>query len=470
MIRPSLVIAGLAVLVAPAQADPVEDAQRVLDVAAERFEEARRLRDIIELAQALAYSDPGQIKWEFATAYGQVLADPVIGPLVANIAAQYRGGYGRVDLDAGAGTDVAVPASVNAAVAVAYELPLCRVVGARAAGLGGWEDGDGFGSYVLTGSACLPLPANTIQFAYTRRGNVRTSLLAVPVVLEDRRSGDIYDFDLRFYRYRGEHHQVDVMPFQIQIDVSRDEAGGFGAIGSFVDGAPARWRRRGKGLAGDDQVFGFMQFRLRYQDDDAAVGGRDAGTFTLMPFTMDGIHVTPDVTVGGGGGWMTANGTEGAGDMPTVLVEETGAVAYLQFDWIAGPVRGQVRAARDYYPTYDAQFVVDDRLTSRVDYARTHLATTLTIFAARDQVRRQGGSPPAELVTGGAVDAAWSFGRGLHAVARVEGAHALVAGLSTDPVVTQFEVRASAGFAYHWDTRWPPRPVASPALSPVTRP
>ncbi len=436
------------------RADVTDDARRVLDRAAERFEEARRLRDVLQLARELAYADPHQVEWAFATAYGTMLTDPILGPLVSNLAAQYRGGYVRVDLDAGAGLDAATPAAATAAVAAAWELPLCRVLGARAAGLGGWEDGAAIASYVLTGSACLPLPANTVQFAYTRRGNVRTSLLAVPVLLDDRRSGDIYDFELRFYRYRGEHHQLDAMPFQIQIDVSRDQDGGFGSIGSSVDGAPAIWRRRGQGLAGDDQVFRFMRIQLRFQDDDAAVGGRDAGAVTLTPLEMEGIHVTPDVTVGGGGGYVRAAGTTGAGDPPLDVVEESGAAAHLQLDWILGPVRGQVRVARDYLPTYDAQFVVDDRITTRLDYARSHLAATLIVFAARDQVRREGGTPPAEVVSGGALDGAWSLGHGMHALARVEAAHALVAGTSADAVLTRFDVRASAGLAYHWDRRF----------------
>jgi hypothetical protein len=434
-----------------------EDAERILDAAAEHFEEARQLRDIIKIAQTLAYSDPAQIKWEFATAYGQFLADPILGPLVSNLAAQYRGGYVRVDLDAGAGVDAAVPASVSAAASAVWEIPLCRILGARAAGLGGWEEGAAVGSYVLTGSACLPLPANTVQFAYTRRGNVRTSLLSVPVVLDDRRTGDIYDFDIRFYRYRGEHHQVDVMPTKINIDVSRDEDGGFGAIWSTVEAGPAEWRRRGKGLAGGDQLFRFFAVSLKYQDDDAAVGGRDAGVITIWPFTLDGIHVTPDVTVGGGGGWATARGTEGGGDMPDTVVEEVGAASYLQLDWILGPVRGNVRVARDYYPTYDAQFVVDDRITSRIDYSRTHLAAALTAFAARDTVRRGGATPEPEIVSGGAIDLAYAFGGGLHAVGRVEAAHALIATTAADAVLTRFDVRASAGIAYHWDRTFPPR-------------
>jgi hypothetical protein len=440
---------------APAQAQPVEDAERILDAAAEHFEEAQRLRDIIKIAQTLAYSDPAQIKWEFATAYGQFLNDPVLGPLVSNLAAQYRGGYVRLDLDAGAGVDAAMPASASAAASAAWEIPLCRILGARAAGLGGWEDGSAIASYVLTGSACLPLPANTIQFAYTRRGNVRTSLLSVPVVLDDRRTGDLYDFDLRFYRYKGEHNQIDAMPTKVQIDVSRDEAGGFGAIWSTVDSGPVEWRRRGRGLAGGDQLFRFFAVNLRYQDDDAVVGGRDAGVITIWPFTLDGIHVTPDVTVGGGGGWATARGTEGTGDPPMEVVEEVGAASYLQLDWVLGPVRGNVRVARDYYPTYDAQFVVDDRISSRIDYTRTHFAGALTAFAARDQVRREGATPPAELVSGGAIDVAYAFGHGLHAVGRVEAAHALVATTAADPVLTRFDVRASAGLAYHWDRKFP---------------
>jgi len=458
----SLVVAGLGLGAAAraAQADgggggggggTVDDALRILDQAGAHLEEARRLRDVLAIARELAYADPRAVEWAFASAYGEVLADPIVGPLIANLAAQYRGGYVRVDLDAGVGGDLLTPAAGSVAVGAAWELPICRVLGARAAGLGGWEDGGAVGSYVLTGSACLPLPADTIEFAYTRRGNVRTSLLTVPVVLDERRSGDVYDFDIRFYRYRGEHNQVDVMPFQVHIDVSRDEAGGFGAITSRVVGAPAAWKRRGKGLAGEDQVWRFMGFDMRYQDDDAAIGGRDAGVVTILPLEISGVPVTPEVAASVGGGYVRAGGVDGEVD----VVEASGAVAYPQLGALPRPVRLQARAARDYLPTYDAQFVVDDRLSTRVDVAVSRAVAGVAIFAARDQVMRDTDTPAAELVTGGSVDGAYALGGGLHVLARVEGAHAIEAGRAADAVTTRFDVRASAGLSYHWDQRWP---------------
>lgn len=440
---------------------PLADAERILDFASEHFEEARELRDVLRLARELAYADPRQVEWAIASAYGDLLADPIMGPLLSNLVAQYRGGFARLDVDAGAATDVDLPAAANVSVAAAYELPLCRVVGARAAGLGGWAEGGAIGSYVLTGSACLPLPANTLEFAYTRRGNVRTSLTAAPVVLRERRTGDIYDINIRFWRWRGEHHQVDVMPFAIHIDVTRDEdGGGFGAISSSVDGAPAVWRRRGKGLAGDDQVWRFMGFSLTYQDDDAAVGGRDAGVFTLWPLTMDGVHVTRDLVAGIGGGFVTARGVDG----DVALVEESGVSAYFQLEAARGRVRGSVRAAREYVPTFDAQYVIDDRVTTRVDLTGAGMAGGVSVFAARDEVRRAGERVEPELVTGGSVDAAYALGRGLHVLARIEGAHAIAAGRAADPVAVVGELRASAGVAWHWDRRWPP-----PRIAPARR-
>jgi hypothetical protein len=451
---------------APAPAPPpspeaLAEAERVLDVAGQYFEQARQLRDLLSLARELAYADPRQVEWALASAYGELLADPIMGPLLSNLAAQYRGGFGRVEMDAGAGGDVDVPAAANVAVAASYELPLCRVVGARAAALGGWEPDGGVASYVLTGSACLPLPANTLEVAYTRRGNVRTSVVAGPVVLEDRRSGDIYDINLRFYRWRGAAHQIDVMPFQIHIDVTRNEdpvpGDELGAISSFVEGAPVIWRRRGKGLAGDDQVYRFMAFAMHYQDDDAAVGGRDAGVFTIYPLTMDGLHVTPDVVASVGGGFVTAQGLEGE----MALVEEGGAAAYFELATARGRLRASARAAREYVPTFDAQYVIDDRVTTRVDLSTDRVAASLAVFAARDEVRRAGGRVDPELVTGGALDVAYALGRGLHVLGRVEAANAIVAGTSTDPVTVERTVLGSASLAWHWERRWPARPLAA---------
>jgi hypothetical protein len=435
----------------PPGTSPLDDAERVLDAAAAHFETARQARDLLRLARELAYADPRQVEWALASAYGELMADPVMGPLLSNLVAQYRGGFVRVDVDAGAGSDVAMPASASGSVAASYELPLCRVAGVRAAGLGGW-DGEAFGSYVLTGSACLPLPANTLEFAYTRRGNVRTSLMAVPMIVDDRRSGDVYDFLIRFYRWRGASHQIDVMPMLIHIDVGRD-GDAFAAITSSVDGAPAVWRRRGKGLAGEDQVWRFMSFALRYQDDDAAIGGRDAGAFTLLPVSVEGAHVTPDVVASVGGGFVRAAGMMS----DATVVEQVGAVAHLQVEGVRGPARVSVRGARDYVPTYDAQIILDDRLSTRVDVAHRKIAAGLAMFAARQQVLRDTGEVDPELVTGGALDAAYVLGGGFHLLGRVEGAHALVAGRAADAPVTAFELRASAGVAWHWDRRWPER-------------
>lgn len=468
-VRLAVTLGAVLATVAPARADAGDDVERLLAQATARVDDARRLRELVAAARELGYADPRQVEWALYNAFDPLLADPVLGPLLTNLMAQYRGGFVRVAVDAGASADRTTLAAASAAAAAAYELPLCRVVGARAAALGGWEDGAALASYVLTGSACLPLPANTLEVAYTRRGNVRTSLLTVPVVLDERRSGDVYDFDLRFYRYRGEHHEVDVMPFIVHIDAERDaEGGGFGAITSRVEGAPVVWRRRGKGLAGADQVYRFMGFDLRYQDDDGAVGGRDAGAFTLVPLALEGVMVTPELAASVGGGYVRAAGVERQGDMDVDVVEETGAVAWFQLDGVMGPVRGQLRLARDYLPTFDAQIVVDDRLSTRLDVTLDRAAIGATVFAARDQVVRDTDAPPAELVTGGGLDAVWSFGRGLHALARVEGAHALIAGRAADPVETRFEVRATAGLAYHWDRRWPPAAPAAPAVTPAT--
>lgn len=449
-------LAGAARAQTGSDRDPTGAIEHALNVAADRIELARQARDLLRLARELAYADPRQVEWALASAYGDVLADPVLGPLVSNLVAQYRGGFVRADVDAGLSADVSMPAAASVSVAAAYELPLCRVAGVRAAGLGGWDGGSALGSYVLTGSACLPLPANTLEVAYTRRGNVRTSLLAVPMIVDDRRSGDIYDFVIRFYRWRGKAHQVDVMPMQIHIDVGRD-GDAFAAITSSVDAAPAVWRRRGKGLAGEDQVWSFMAIQMRYQDDDAAVGGRDAGAVTILPLAIEGAHVTPDVVATVGGGFVRAAGVMGETD----VVERSGAVAHLQFEGLRGPVRASVRGARDYIPTYDAQIIVDDRLSTRVDVAVRGVAAGLSVFAARQEVLRDTGDAEPELVTGGSLDAAYLLGHGFHLLGRVEGAHALVAGLASDPVVAQFEIRASAGVSYHWDRRWPERGTVS---------
>jgi hypothetical protein len=298
---------------------------------------------------------------------------------------------------------------------------------------------------------CLPLPANTVQFSYTRRGNLQTSLLEGPMVVQDRRTSDVFDFSIWFWRWRGVNHQVDVAPVTVNIDVSRNtDDGDYGAISSRASMQPVRWTRLGKGLRGADQTWDFMVAELVYQDDDATVGGRDAGVGTMTPLRVAGIKLGDNLAVGADVGWQLATGFDGG--VTLISRQTTHAEAWV--DAAVGPVTGSVRVSRGYLPTFDAQLVLDHRVSAKLALTRAAWIVRGEGFVAHDLVERAGGPATRVIVGGAAGDLVLPLRHRLHAVARVEAARTLVPALAMDPVTARADLRATVGVTMHFGSAW----------------
>jgi len=211
-------------------------------------------------------------------------SDPVTAAMVENAAGQYRNGFFHTSLSAGAATDLDVPGAAMASATAAWDLPICRVVGANASGLAGYE----VTSYSLGGTACLPSPITTIQVGYTHRDNVRTTLLDAPVVMTDRRDDELVDVDLRLYRWHGTHNEVAVMPMAVHADVTKSAEVGPRAVILDFEMSPAHWQRRGK------ERYRFVQVKGRFHGEDEL----DTNIVTISPLIVDGIRLGPAVTVG----------------------------------------------------------------------------------------------------------------------------------------------------------------------------
>ncbi|MCX5742899.1 MAG: hypothetical protein NT062_10430 [Proteobacteria bacterium] len=424
-------------------------------------DQARRLGDTLDTLVAIGYAleNPDELQYLPAQIYGDLLAaideDPVISALFANLGEQYRHGYVRVAVDAGVTSDRATPIAATASVDAAWELPICRVLGASAYGMGGY-DGDAIGAYALTGTACLPLPADTVQVSYTRRDNVRTSLLTRPVVLRDRQRDDIVDVMVRFYRYLGEHNVVDVMPFDLHVDVASSAATKrFGSQDLHLEVAPARWHRRNKGFLGSaDQTFQFFEVRALFRND--ADSTRQAANTIIMPLTIDGIRLGDDAAFGFELGVAQAGGSDGPNTMPVDVVRKTDVHARGMLDFVIRPVVAQLELSHTILPTYDAQLVVEDRVALHAQTALSRVLVRAEGFVTRARLLRQTGEIRAVLL-GGASDVSLELADNLHLVGHVEGARVLDAVVATDPVTPRWELRATIGLTAHFDRRWPGR-------------
>jgi hypothetical protein len=440
-------LVALLILARTARADVVRDA---VDDARQL---SRSLDTLLEVSYAL--QDPEELRLVPSKLYGELIKDPVVGAIVENVVNQYRGGYASVAVTAGVTADLGTPAAANASVDAGYQLPLCRVFGITASGLAGYADHESLGSYALGGSACLPLPADTVEVSYTHRENVRTSLLARAIVLDQRLTDDLVDVRIRFYRWLGVHHQVDVMPLDINVDVSRSaETTGFGSQLATFDAAPAAWHRRGKGLPGQDQSYRFVQVHAVVQDDDRSAGGRGSEVVVISPLIVDGIHLGPDATFGANLGFLHGLGRE-ARDQMTNLVSMSGAHAELWVATAVAPFGAEVRATHTMLPTYDGQVVRDNRIAARMQVATPYYSARAEGFLGRDQILRQEPGGATIGVAGGAADVAWAALHRVHLIGRVEAARSLAAVRAADPVVSQWDFRATIGVTTHWDARWP---------------
>lgn len=451
MLRAVAVVALVALSASTATAQPP-----IVERTLERFERGRELLNTLELIKAVAYAlrDPAAVKHELARIYGVFLYDPVLGPLVRNTVGLYRGGVVRMDANAALTADLAVPASMTASVEASWDLPLCRVVGAAASGQLGYDEGDALAAYTWRAGGCLPLPGNTIEASYTRSDNVRTSLLDRPLVFTDRRVVDRIDGQLRFYRWRSDKHHIDIMPFTVVIEHTRSADGPLlGAWASVIEAAPVQWRRRGKGLAGRDQVFEFMQLRAWDLRDDGSP--RFSQAVRLSPLTVDGIRLSDSMTVGMDLG--VALGIGGDDDGPrdvTTPIDERGLHAEVNVKSAVGPASAELRATHTFLPLFDGQVARENRIAGQIQRADDVYTLRGEAFVARNTVLRDAPGGRSVIVGGAASDLAYALHANVILVGRIELANALVAGRATDPVTTQRELRATIGLNAHAGRRW----------------
>ena len=356
-VRAALVVALLA---SPARADV---ASRLRDTQ----EMLRVLDTLVEISYAL--SDVDELRRMPSQIWGELVNDPTTAALIDSIRSQYQGGFVRLSADAGVTADLDTPGAVTATLDASWDLPVCRVIGARATGLVGYADGDPLGSYAVTGTGCLPLPVNTFQVSYTRRQNVRATLLG-PVAFGDRRRDHLVDLMVRFYRYRGTDNQVDIMPADIHLDLADSEGtGGLAANIVEIDVAPAAWRRFGKGFAGQDQIYRFLPIQLHAHGDSAALGGRDSSVMRITPVAIEGIGLGGGLALDVDVGFASAH----VGRDMTTAFTRNDVYAEVGLDAQLAPVTAGVHASHAMLPTYGGQIIVQSRLAGRVTLA--HLAT-----------------------------------------------------------------------------------------------
>lgn len=429
-------------------ADPVSQGAQAVRDAQDLVEQARQLaataRDVRDLLYFL--SDPRGFQYEMYRTYDEVLRDPVLGPLLQNLQSLYRQPIWTITARAQGMADSATPASIAAGATLAFDLPLCRVIELQGSAQGFYEDRDTSAALAYGVGGCLPLPFGTFELGYRGRRQVRTSLLALPIVDGERQSGDTIYSSLRFYRWLSKRHRIDVMPMSFNFDWARDGGTSFHTW-SVVQ--PVSWARRGRGYRGRDQTYDF--FRIAFSTLGLTSDGiADPLVATMSPLAIDGVRIGDHVALG-----LDLGQAFLEEDPDAVTVTNTRAL-HLDASIVAGgdPATVEVHLKHVAQPTILNQILDENRATVRLDVDRT--AAWLRADGYVSHARLLGAERYSERV--------WTYGAGadltvaitehVFAYGRAEGARAIVVDATAATPDTALDVRGTIGLTTQYQKRW----------------
>lgn len=441
MLARVVLVASLLIATAELRADPSADgtstasaalatAERLADEAAQLAETARDVRELLYYL-----SDPRGFRFDFYRAADQLQRDPVLGPLVRNLAELYGHRQWEVMIEAQTMLDSATPASAAVGGGITWDAPLCRLFEVQGSGQGFYDDGALRAAAAWGVAGCLPLPFNTLELGYRGRRQVRRSLLAIPLGDSERASGDTIYANLRFYRWLSKGHQIDVSPMRFQFDWTRGGVTTFQSYGSF---APVHWARRGRGHAGRDQTYDFM--RITFTTLGVQDGIYDPLTVSVSPLAIDGVRVGDDVALGLDVGWQSAQWTYRAD-----TVSKNGLHLDASVVGRVGPATVELHAKNVAQPTL-ADLVLDEqRLTATVDLERTAAWIRADGFASRARLRTADRDSARAWTWGAGLDATLALTSKVFLYGRAEAARNLVLDDAATTPATRFDVRGTVG-------------------------
>lgn len=437
-VRALVVAAVLATSAGGARADDATaDAEAALATAARLADEAAQLADTARDVRDLLYylSDPRGFRYDYYRASDQLQRDPVLGPLVRNLAELYGHRQLEVKLEAQTMADTATPASAALGAGIVWDAPLCRLFEAQGSGQGFYDDGAlrAAGAWGIAG--CLPLPFNTLELGYRGRRQVRRSLLAIPIADGERASGDTIYAGLRFYRWLSKNHQIDLSPMRFQFDWARTSVTTFQSYGSF---APVHWARRGKGYAGRDQTYDFMRivFTTLGVDD----GVTDPLAVSVTPLAIDGIRLGDDVAIGLDVGWASAQWGSN-----TDTVSRNGLHLDASVVGGVGPATVELHVKNLMQPTLSNLVLDEQRLTATIDLERTAAWIRADGFASRARLRAVDRDSARAWTWGAGLDATLALTSKVFLYARAEAARNIVLDAAATTPATAFDVRGTFG-------------------------
>jgi|GEM_PF-3488299 len=431
-----------------AAANPVDDvaqdvarAQALVDRARELARTANEVRDFLYYL-----SDPRGFEYDLYATQSELLSDPIIGPLARNLASLYSGRVWTATLQGQAMADTGTPASAAIGATLSWDMPLCRLFEAQAAGQVFYEDEGPSAAMTWGVGGCLPLPFDTFELGYRGRRAVRTSLLSVPIIAGDRQRGDTIYSNLRFYRYLSARHQIDVMPLSVNFDFA--SVGNGTSSQAYLVFGPAHWARRGKGYRGRDQSYDFFRIVLNQLGVDDGIADPLVASFS--PLAIDGVSIGDHVQLGLDVGWEQAEVYD------AYVMAVSRQALHLDASVIGGvdgaTVELHVRNAMQ--PTLYNQLLDEDRVTGRVDLERR--AAWLRVDGFASHARLIGSQRYSDRVWtyGAGADVTVALTKHVFGYARGETARGLVVETAAPTPDTALDLRGTLGVTTRFDRTW----------------
>jgi hypothetical protein len=398
------------------------------------------------------------------------------GLSLLNVGALYSGSIVRGTADVSALIDNHLTASTNINAAIEWELPICKVVGAK--GLVGFardKNGNNNLQGYMEGAACLPLVVSSLELRLGYRFGLRPSAIERGLQIQNEFSGFDGGVTIRAFRLLRERWDLDIYSTNFGLAVNKYLDAAIGSQLSFhTNFSMVSLHRYGKGFGGATQTQDYMRVAIAVEDN---LEGTLALAAALDFIRIDSIRFGDNIAVAGSFGLVQESVQTGNSSPPPGTTNEAEG-----FRWRPGGSLG----AKIGDPATFAELKFNAtsrvgtlgtaqrelRLTTRLVKQTEKLYFDAQFWLSRARLVTQDGdgdkiSNP-EAVWGTTVDVVTPVYKALNFYARGEAASVLVPGAAVDePARTATVYSATGGLTFQLERDFVNhrKPVSNPGWS-----
>ena len=383
-----------------------------------------------------------------------------------NVGALYSGSIVRANVAASTmlNKDAALAANIDADIS--WELPICRVIGARTnIGFDRFAEQNNLRGY-LEGSACLPFVVTSMEFRAGYRFGVRPAVIDQALQTPKEFGGVEFGMDARAYRLLRSNWDADFWTMNFGVAFNNYEDPNQADSVSFVfTAAPVSFRRYGRGFGGGSQTHEILRATIRTLSNNP---GLDSLAYLQEIYRVEGIRIGDKVGLSFSLG--VAQAQAGKAVDYNVLVTPGGFVAVAVGDLTAYT---ETRIS-SFAQASDREIALSEyRATQRFVKQTEKIYLDAQAYAGLSRLVFLNSISAPKLVFGGTVDAMVPLWKGINLYVRGEAARIQVPDAGN--AVSIFATNALVGLTYsrQHDFVNHRKPVTDPNWSgavPVTAP